>query len=88
MIVTSGPLAPNSFRFTVASTSDDVNQTRAAAVRERVLGRQGAQPFAEADDLGTIRGAFRRNQPITQTGSLIDPVAAITRMVAKTAGYQ
>jgi hypothetical protein len=57
-------------------------------VCERVLGRQRAQPFAEADDLGTIRGAFRRNQPITQTGFLIDPVAAIARMVAKTAGYQ
>src|SRR3984893_3366620 len=80
--------APNSFCFTVASTSDDADQTRAAVVCERLLGRQGAQPFAEADDLGTIRGAFRRNQPITQTGSLIDPVAAIARMVAKIAGYQ
>jgi hypothetical protein len=53
-----------------------------------VLGRQSAQPFAEADDLGTIRGAFRRKQPITQIGSLIDPIAAITPMVAKNAGDQ
>jgi hypothetical protein len=85
---TSGRLTPNSFGFTVASTSDDADQTRATVVCARILGRQDAQPFAEAGDLGTIRGAFRRNQPITQTGSLIDPVAAIARMVAKTAGYQ
>ena len=57
-------------------------------VCERVRCRPRAQPFAEAGDLGTIRGAFRRNQPITQTGSLIDPVAAIARMVAKAAGDQ
>jgi hypothetical protein len=57
-------------------------------VCDRVFGRQGTQPFAEADDLGTIRGAFRRNQPIAQTGSLVDPVAAIARMVANPAGYQ
>jgi len=57
-------------------------------VCERVLGRQGLQPFAEADDLGTIRGAFRRDRPIIQIGYLIDPLAAIARMVAKTAGYQ
>ena len=50
--------------------------------------RECAQPFAEAGDLGTIRRALRRNQPITQAGSLIDPIAAIARMVAKTAGYQ
>jgi hypothetical protein len=31
---------------------------------------------------------LRRNQPITQAGSLIDPVATIARMVAKTAFYQ
>ena len=37
-----------------------------AAVCERVLGWQGAQPVAEADDLGAIRGAFRRDQPITE----------------------
>jgi hypothetical protein len=70
-----------------ASISGDADQTRATAVCERVLGREGAQPYPEAGDLGTIRGAFRCNQPITQTRRLIDPVAAIARMTAKTAGY-
>ena len=71
-----------------SSLLSDADQTRAAVVCEPLLGRQGAQPFAEADDLGAIRVAFTRNQPITQTGSLIEPVAAIARMVAKAAGYQ
>src|SRR4030081_1453794 len=34
MIVTSGPLTPNSFCITVASTSDDADQTRAAVVKQ------------------------------------------------------
>ena len=42
--------------------------------RERVLYRQTAQPVAEADDLGTIRGAFGRNQPVAQTRTVIDPI--------------
>src|SRR4051794_10155660 len=76
MTATSGPLTPNFFCFTVASTIDDADQARTAMDCERVLGRQRAQPIAEADDLGTIGGAFRRNQPIAQTGSLVDAVAA------------
>lgn len=47
--------------------SSAADQTRAAVVFERFLGRHGAEPVAEADDLGTIRGTFRGNQPITQT---------------------
>lgn len=57
-------------------------------VCERVFGWQRTQPFAEADDLGTIGGAFGRHQPVTQTGSLPHPVAAIARMAANATGDQ
>src|ERR1700712_3244454 len=84
MTATSGPPLPNFFCFKIASTSADADQTRAAIEWQRVLDRQGAQPIAEAHDLRTIRGAFRRNQPVTQPGSLGDAVAAIAGMVAET----
>src|SRR4051812_15106383 len=70
-----------------SSLSSDTDQAR-AAICERGLSRQRTQPRAKTDDLRAIRGAFRRNQPIAQTRSLIDPVAAIARMVAEAAGDQ
>src|SRR6185436_13069402 len=84
---TSGPLVPNFFCFTITSTSDDADQTTTMQ-RERILGRQTAQPIAEAGDLGTIRRAGRRNQPIAESCSLRHAVAAVARMVAETAPYQ
>src|SRR5256885_1313997 len=78
---------PSRTRPAVASTSDAADQS-GTAVCARVFSRLGAQPCAKADDLGAIRRALGRDQPVAQTGSLIDPVAAIARMVAETAGDQ
>src|SRR2546430_13249382 len=85
---TCGPPVPNFFCFTVTSTSVDACQATASMQREQVLGRQAAQPIAEAGDLGTIRRADRRNQPVAESDSFRHAVAAIARMVAETAGYQ
>src|SRR6267154_5589062 len=67
------------------STLADVYQRMAAMHCGRVLGLQTAQPVAEADDLGTVCRARRRNQPVPESGSLAHAVAAIARVVAETA---
>src|ERR1700730_4495291 len=51
----------------------------------QTLGRQPPQPIAEACDLGTIRRAGRRNQPVAESRSLVEAVATIARVVAETA---
>src|SRR5689334_18972628 len=85
---TSGPWMPNFFCFKIASTTDDATQSMAAIVYQRIPGGQAAHPVAEAGNLGTIRRAFRRNQPIAQARSFADAVAAITGMVAQSADNQ
>src|ERR1700704_4046657 len=67
------------------STLADVYQRMAAMHCGRVLGLQTAQPVAEADDLGTVCRARRRNQPVPESGSLVHAVATIARVVAETA---
>jgi len=48
----------------------------------RFLGQQTPQPIAEAGDLGTIRRARWRYQPVAQSGSLVHAVATIAGVVA------
>src|SRR3954454_8716797 len=71
----------------VASTSQAAHQP-GPAVFARLLICLAAQPGAKAGDLGAIRRAFGRDQPVAEARSFPDPVAAIAGMAAETAGDQ